>query len=43
MDHSAVLYLMGPDGQLVTVIPYQEDDTSAIARLKTLAALTPTS
>jgi protein SCO1/2 len=43
MDHSAVLYLMGPDGNLVTVIPYQEDDTSAIAKLKKLAALTPTS
>jgi protein SCO1/2 len=43
MDHSAVTYLMGPDGQLVTVIPYQEDDTSAIAKLKKLAALTPAS
>jgi protein SCO1/2 len=43
MDHSAVLYLMGPDGNLVTVIPYQEDDTSAIAKLKKLAALTATS
>jgi protein SCO1/2 len=43
MDHTAVLYLMGPDGKLVTVIPYQEDDASAIAKLKNLAALTPTS
>jgi len=43
MDHSAVIYLMGPDGQLVTVIPYQENDTSAIAKLKNLAALTPAS
>jgi protein SCO1/2 len=43
MDHTAVLYLMGPDGKLVTVISYQEDDTSAIAKLKNLAALTPTS
>jgi protein SCO1/2 len=43
VDHSAVLYLMGPDGKLVTVIPYQEDDASAIAKLKNLAALTPTS
>jgi protein SCO1/2 len=41
MDHSAVLYLMGPDGKLVTVIPYQEDDASATAKLKNLAALTP--
>jgi protein SCO1/2 len=43
MDHSAVLYLMGPDGKLVTVIPYQEDDASATAKLKNLTALTPTS
>jgi protein SCO1 len=43
MDHTAALYLMGPDGELVTVIPYQEDDTSAIAKLKNLAAVTPTS
>jgi cytochrome oxidase Cu insertion factor (SCO1/SenC/PrrC family) len=43
MDHTAVLYLMGPDGKLVTVIPYQEDDTSAVAKLKNLAALAPTS
>ena len=43
MDHTAVLYLMGPNGKLVTVIPYQEDDTSAIANLKNLAVLTPTS
>jgi protein SCO1 len=43
MDHSAVLYLMGQDGKLVTVIPFQEDDASAIAKLKNLAALTPTS
>ena len=40
MDHSAAIYLMGPDGNLVTVIPYQEDDTSAIAKLKNLVALT---
>ena len=34
---------MSPDGKLVTVIPYQEDDTSAIAKLKNLTALTPAS
>jgi protein SCO1 len=43
MDHSAVIYLMGPDNKFVTIIPYQEDDASAIAKLKNLAALTPTS
>jgi protein SCO1/2 len=42
MDHSAVLYLMGSDGKFVTVIPYREDDASAIPKLKNLAALTPT-
>ena len=43
MDHSAIIYLMGSDGKFVTVIPYQVDDASAIAKLKNLAALTPTS
>jgi protein SCO1/2 len=43
MDHSAIIYLMGPDNNFVTVIPYQEDDASAVAKLKNLAALTPTS
>ena len=43
MDHSAIIYLMGPDSKFVTVIPYQGDDASSIAKLKTLAALTPTS
>jgi protein SCO1/2 len=43
MDHSAIIYLMGPDDKFVTVIPYQEDDASAIAKLKNLAGLTPTS
>jgi protein SCO1/2 len=43
MDHTAVIYLMGPGGKLMTVIPYQEADTTAIAKLKNLAALPPTS
>jgi protein SCO1 len=43
MDHSAIIYLMGPDNKFVTVIPYQEADASAIAKLKNLATLTPTS
>jgi protein SCO1 len=43
MDHTAVLYLIGPDGKLVTVIPYQEDEASAVAKLRNLVALTPSS
>jgi protein SCO1/2 len=43
MDHSAIIYLMGPDNKFVTVIPYQEDDASAIAKLKSLAGMPPTS
>ena len=41
MDHSAAIYLMGPDGKLVTAIAYQEKDASALAKLKKLAAMTP--
>src|SRR5579862_9926573 len=43
MDHSAIIYLMGPDDKFVTVIPYQEDDASAVAKLKNLVTSTPTS
>lgn len=43
MDHSAIIYLMDPDGRFVTVIPYQEDDASALAKLRNLAAMTPVS
>jgi protein SCO1 len=43
MDHSAIIYLMGPNNKFITVIPYRESDTSAIGKLKNLAALTPTS
>ena len=31
---SAIIYLTGPDGRFVTVIPYQEDDASAVAKLR---------
>jgi len=43
MDHSAIIYLMDRDGKFVTVIPYQEDDASALAKLKDLVAMTPVS
>jgi protein SCO1 len=43
MDHSAVIYLMSSEDKLVTVIPYQEDDSSAIAKLENLVAAAPTS
>jgi protein SCO1 len=43
MDHSAFIYLMGPEGNFVTVIPYKEDDAVAIAKLKNLTGLAPTS
>jgi protein SCO1 len=43
MDHSAIIYLMDPAGNFVTVIPYQEDDASALAKFKNLAAMTPES
>jgi protein SCO1/2 len=43
MNHSAIIDLMDPDNKFVTVIPYQEDDASALAKLKNLAARTPTS
>jgi protein SCO1 len=40
MDHSSIIYLMGPDAQFVTVIPYQEDDASALAKLRNLVSMT---
>ena len=43
IDHSAVIYLMGPDGKFVTVIPYKEDDASALAKLRNLVLMAPTS
>lgn len=43
MDHSALLYLMGPDGKYANVIAYGEKDESAIAKLKKLAAMGPAS
>jgi protein SCO1 len=43
IDHTAVIYLMSSDDKFVTVIPYQENDASALAKLESLAATTPTS
>lgn len=39
MDHSAFLYLMGPNNKFVGTIAYQEDDASAIAKLRRLAGM----
>lgn len=41
MDHSAMIYLMGPDDKFVTLIRYQEDDASALAKLRKLVAMAP--
>jgi protein SCO1 len=43
MDHSAIVYLMSPDEKLVSVIAYQEADASALAKLRNLVSLTPSS
>jgi protein SCO1/2 len=36
MDHSSVIYLMGSNGQFVSMITYQEKDDSALAKLRDL-------
>lgn len=43
MDHSAALLLMDPNQKFVGIISYQEQEISAIAKLKRLAALAPAS
>ena len=43
MDHLTLMFLMETDGTLDTVIPYGEDDASAVAKLKKLASPAPTS
>ncbi|WP_020174586.1 SCO family protein [Methyloferula stellata] len=37
LDHSAAIYLIGPDGRVEDIIPYKEDDDAAVAKLKRLA------
>jgi cytochrome oxidase Cu insertion factor (SCO1/SenC/PrrC family) len=43
MNHSAIIYLMTADDKFDTVIPYQEKDSVALAKLKELAATVPSS
>jgi protein SCO1 len=43
MDHSAVIYLLNSEQKFVGVIPYQENDDSALAKLEGLVAAAPTS
>ena len=38
MDHTAILYMMDPNGRFVGVIPYQEGTAEAVTKLKKLAA-----
>jgi protein SCO1/2 len=41
MDHSSVIYLIGPDGKFVSMITYQEKDDSALAKLRDVMAPGP--
>jgi protein SCO1/2 len=41
MDHSSIIYLMDSNGKFVAVIGYQEDDASALAKLRNLVAEKP--
>ena len=43
MDHSAMIYLMDARGRFDTVIAYQEKDATALAKLRKLLTMTPTS
>jgi protein SCO1/2 len=43
MDHSSMIYLMDARENFDAIIPYQENDASAVAKLKSLAAQPPTS
>lgn len=39
MDHTALIYLMGADGKFVSMIAYQENDATALAKLRNLVTL----
>jgi protein SCO1/2 len=43
MDHSTMIYLMDAEERFKTIIPYQEKDASAVAKLRSLAWQAPTS
>jgi protein SCO1 len=43
MDHSAMIYLMDANEGFDSVIPYQENDASAVAKLQNLASQAPSS
>jgi protein SCO1 len=43
MDHSAMIYLMDANERFDSVIPYQENDASAVAKLQNLASQAPSS
>ena len=43
MDHTALIYLMGSDGKFVSMIAYQENDATALAKLRNLVTLVPSS
>jgi protein SCO1 len=43
MDHSSIMYLMGADGKMVSAIAYQEDDASALKKLRSVIATSPSS
>jgi protein SCO1/2 len=43
MDHSSMIYLMDASENFDAIISYQENDASAVAKLKSLALQAPTS
>jgi protein SCO1/2 len=43
VDHSAIIYLIYADGQFDTVIPYEEKDAAALAKLRNLVVSAPPS